>query len=155
MARIVNNYGAFDHFKTKCPHCGVEIEYTRRDIRAHVRWDNGFIYCPICKEPFGHDEKFLITSGEEIIKNTPKHVIDEYRSQVKVFKILRAIFLPVGLVTMIIMPFVFIILGTAKEIQIANSSLYAAICFFIGLSLVIASGVFRTMIRNRLPFIQG
>ncbi len=53
--KVTSKDGLYDMFKCRCPRCGVEVEYSRRDIRPHRRWSNGFIYCPRCKSPIGHD----------------------------------------------------------------------------------------------------
>lgn len=60
MAKIVDNKGYYDYFEAKCPHCGSTVRYSRREIKAHNRWPNGFIYCPKCKTPIGHEENYYV-----------------------------------------------------------------------------------------------
>ena len=66
--KITNSEGLYDCFKGKRPKCGVEFEYTRRDIRAHRRWLNGFIYYPRYKIPVGHDNANFSHNKLEVAK---------------------------------------------------------------------------------------
>ena len=149
--RISSRKGSFDQFKTKCPHCGVELEYTRNDIQPHRRWKNGFFYCPRCKNPVGHEESNLVQSGEEFLRNLPKEKIEEslkYANQNKVLRILRSIFIPVGLVTLIFGTIAFSIL-MANDSNRFGYYVGLLVCFFGGIALLIAARVFKTMIINR------
>ena len=65
--KIENHNSAYDVFKVTCPSCGRALSYERMDVRSHRRWPNGFIYCPGCKAPIGHNEANLFKTGEEII----------------------------------------------------------------------------------------
>ena len=64
--KIENQNSANDVFKVTCPSCGRALSYERKDIRFHRRWPNGFIYCPGCKAPIGHNEANLFKTGKEI-----------------------------------------------------------------------------------------
>ena len=149
--RIGSRKGSFDQFKTKCPHCGVELEYTRTDIQPHRRWKNGFFYCPRCKNPVGHEESNLVQSGEEFLRSLPKEKIEEslkYANQNKVLRILRNIFIPVGLASLIFGTVAFSIL----MVNYGNTLGYYVgliVCFTGGIALLIAARVFKTMIINR------
>ena len=149
--KISDSKGSFDQFKTKCPHCGAELEYARTDIRAHVRWKNGFFYCPRCKNPVGHEEGNLVQSGEEYLKSLPKEKIEQslkYASQNKALRILRSIFIPVGLVSLIVGSITCISLTTIDEYRY-GAYIGLWVCFFGGIALLIAARVFKTMIFNR------
>ena len=149
--RISDKKGSFDQFKTKCSHCGAELEYTRTDIRSHARWRNGFFYCPRCNNPVGHDEQNLVQTGEEYLKSLPKESIEQslkYASQNKVLKILRAIFIPVGWLVLVIGSIAFSVLA-ATEGHEQEGYIGLGICFFGGIALLIAARVFKTMIINR------
>ena len=110
--KITNNEGLYDCFKCKCPKCGVEFEYTRRDIRAHRRWPNGFVYCPRCKIPVGHDNANFSHNKLEVAKQQ-QAVEDEkpsnlnyeeylkYRRKTKTLLIPMILFLVFGISFMI------------------------------------------------------
>ena len=147
--RISNTYGSYDRFKVKCPICGSELEYTRRDVRAHARWKNGFIYCPKCRNPVGHDEANLIEKGQDRLTSLYGESEEKYAKDIEVLKILRTIFIPVGIVLLVIS----FVLALLFELNPMESYAYLIILSFllfpIGLGMLIASGVFTNAIRNR------
>jgi len=166
MARITGNAGSFDTFKTKCHHCGREITYGRRDIRQHVRWPKGFIYCPACRVPVGHDESNLLKSGEEILREKEElrlkqlaakemkkaglPMSDELKQALpspkfKVMRILKIIFLATGIPTLVVGA-----LGMLITMAIQESYLlliFAFVVFPIGLGTTIAGGVLARKLR--------
>ena len=76
--KISSQKGSFDQFKTKCPHCGVELEYTRNDIQPHRRWKNGFFYCPRCK-----NNKYIELRRLQIRKSDEEATLVYYCSNCK------------------------------------------------------------------------
>ena len=68
ISNVPNNSKNFNHGKIKpikapatayfveCPHCDFEIRYDLNQVRAHRKWPNGFIYCPNCDKPVGHNK---------------------------------------------------------------------------------------------------
>ena len=152
---ITNGQGKFDKFKTKCSHCGVELQYSRRDIRAHPRWKDGFIYCPNCKNPIGYNEEYLL---KEETYNADQRKIDEsvakkYRTQVKVLRILRGVFVPCGFIFMLVVPFLLVILGAFYKPDFTYSFIWITLSFFFGLGLLIAAKIFKNMIISRIGLI--
>ena len=160
MAQIVsNNFVSQDRFNVRCPICGSEIVYFRKEVRAHVRWKNGFIYCPKCKNPLGHDEANIIEKGEERFSNVSEEELKKYTKEIRVLKILRAIFVPVGIVTLVASVIMLMLLATkvlpSSGIQEYTYKMYLfAFLFMLGLGMLIASGVFKAGIRNRQAVIE-
>ena len=160
MAQIVsNNFVSQDRFKVKCPICGSEIVYFRKEVRAHVRWKNGFIYCPKCKNPLGHDEANIIEKGEEHFSNISEKELVKYTKEIKVLKILRAIFIPTGTVTLVVSVILLMLVAT-NVLKVSDHLEYMfdvylfLFLFTLGLGMLIASGVFKAGIRNRQSVIE-
>lgn len=42
-------------FHKKCPHCGVEFDYTYDDLEFHYWAKNGAVICPGCAKSLNHD----------------------------------------------------------------------------------------------------
>ena len=117
--KITSVNGVYDMFKCQCPKCGVEFEYSRKNIRLHRRWPNGFVYCPKCKAPIGHDNNNFtynrLEKKEEEQANKAKEIAKEIESpspltvdqrclfekQVKHFTTWAALFLIFGIIFMI------------------------------------------------------
>ena len=149
---IVNSGKRLDWFETKCPHCGTELTYARYDVQAHVRWKNGFVYCPSCRNPVGHEEEKMCQTEEEYIASIPEGIARKYQSQLKVFRILRNIFIPVGLVLMIVLTIVLSAIYSQDQVKYDGLLFWIGFSFLFGLSLLIAAGVFKRMIRNRRAY---
>ena len=146
---IVNSGKRLDWFKVKCPHCGTELKYARYDVQAHVRWKNGFIYCPSCRNPVGHEEGNLCQTEEDYKASIPELTAKKYRNQLKIFKILRNVFIPVGLLTMIVLTMVLSVIYSKDQVKYDSLLFWIGFSFLFGLSLLIAAAVFKKMIRNR------
>ena len=147
--KIINNGNRLDWFNAKCPHCGTELKYARYDVLAHVRWPKGFIYCPNCRNPIGHEEENLCQKEEEYKASIPESTAKIYRTQLKIFKLLRRIFIPVGLLTMIVLTMVLSIIYSKDPTTHDGLLFWIGFSFLFGLSLLIAAGVFKTLIKNR------
>lgn len=76
--KIESQNCANDVFKVTCPSCGRALSYERRDVKSHRRWPNGYIYCPGCKAPIGHNEANLFKTGDEI---DSERIVKEERKQ--------------------------------------------------------------------------
>ena len=163
--KITSKDGLYDCFKVKCPKCGVEFEYTRRDIRPHRRWPNGFIYCPKCKIPVGHDnDNFThnkLDDAEKQRQEAARHqsIEDEkpsklsyeeylqYRREVKTLMIPQILFLIFGIS--------FMIIGTILMILWPQTSLAVGMVgLFFTLSgialIVVRAAVFSRMRKDKI-----
>ena len=150
MAKVANNAGVYDVFKVKCIHCGREITYGRRDIRPHRRWPNGFIYCPGCKVPIGHEESNMFQTGEEVLEKRAQEIqrraeargnVKALPSQAKTFRVLKIVLLVTGIPTLVAGALC-VMIGAANVIPWYATLISALIVFPIGLGCTIAGGVF-------------
>ena len=152
--KISNSFGSYDRFKVMCPICGCELEYTRRDVRAHARWRNGFIYCPKCKSPIGHDEANIIEKGEEHFSSISETDLQKYTKEISVFRTLRTIFIPVGIVSLVAsLVFIIAIITKVFITRVYVRAIFDFL-FTVGLGTLLASGVLRTGIRNRQAILE-
>lgn len=157
MAKVKNNIGLYDIFTSKCPKCGAEVTYSRRDIIIGSRYPEGCALCPSCKTPIAHHESNLTRSGQEYIDNLPRVSKEEYeacKKQAKVLLILHHIFLPVGIVTMILGPILTIIMMAKYKDLVNEMFIISGSLFVVGLALIITARIFTTMINNRLLFLE-
>ena len=148
--QVTDKSGIHDRFKTKCPYCGRELTYDRRNVRPHRRWPNGFIFCPGCKRPIGHNEANLFQSGDEVLKEKeaqrkPRDVSN--RECPRAFVVLRSVMFGVGIPTLITGAFLFtlaLILGYNWSINVVFF-----LIFNVGLAMTIAGGIFNKLINER------
>ena len=170
MAITVENatpINRYDRFKVQCPRCGRELSYSRRDVLAHRRWPNGFIYCPGCKTPIGHREDNFIESGEEyeakeiarkqeIRKETAKKFskeelendIEKYSKQRKLFFALGIPLMSVGLIAVMVVNYISIA-NPGNEGLFASISTLLSFVFAGGLVLFILALVLGGKIKQR------
>lgn len=154
MARVANNTGVYDVFKTKCKHCGREITYGRRDIRPHRRWPDGFIYCPACKQPMGHDEGNMFQTGEEVLEKRAQEIqrraearnkgrvnINALPAKAKTYRILKIVLLATGIPTLVAGALC-VLIGAANVIPWYATLICGLLVFPLGLGCTIAGGVF-------------
>ena len=145
--RIVNRDGAYDIFRSKCPRCGVEFEYSRRSIRPHRRWPNGFVYCPKCKMPIGHDNSCFIYNR---LENQPKQtqVVRsqeelDLRAQLRALKACQILFLIFGIF--------FMVFGTALMIILKDNPWMLVGVFLVlsGIAMIVVRAAVFSRIRAR------
>lgn len=155
MARVADNTGRYDIFKVKCTHCGREIKYGRKDIRQHRRWPNGFIYCPGCKAPIGHDENNLFESGQEVLDKRAQEIqkraeerskiqgadVKALPSQAKVYRILKIVLLATGIPTLVTGALGTLLAG-ASVFEEALLFIFLFAVFPVGLGATITGGIF-------------
>ena len=105
--KIENEDRTYDRFQTTCSHCGRVLSYSRKDIKSHRRWPNGFIYCPACKAPIGHSEEYLVSKGEEVAE---KEIAEEKAAKerravaatVRAYRVPMIILLAFGIPTLLL-----------------------------------------------------
>ena len=149
---IVKSERPLDWFEVTCPHCGAELRYPRYDVQAHGRWPNGFIYCPKCKNPVGHEETNLCQSEDDYKKMVPYSIASSFQSQLKLLRILRAVFIPLGLIMMIVVTTLLSFLYAQDPYKGPYTPVFITISFLFGLGLLITASIFKKMIRNRRAY---
>ena len=159
--QVTKDTGKYDRFKAKCKYCGKEITYGRNNVRPHRRWPNGFVYCPGCKRPIGHEESNLEISGEELLKQSAivQNVdADKLERQIRKLRAPKIVLLAVGIPVMVIFAILTTILFFYGLRGIGGAWLYFFIYFFLfhlGLSMVITGGVFARLINHKQEMIQS
>lgn len=146
MAIVIENVeNEKDKFKIKCQCCGRDLTYLRSDIKSHRRWPNGFVYCPGCGTPNGHNEENIILHGEEIEKqNVAKlsieKLLEEHRKYKKlsiILAIISSILIIAGLIAFLFLLLKITSVGNAHDERIYGLFLPIPITFFfIGLFLL-------------------
>lgn len=56
-------------YRQTCEQCNTTLEYTDEMLDFRPWYADGFVYCPVCKKPLRHDEKYAI--------NAPKPKVEE------------------------------------------------------------------------------
>lgn len=152
---VKSSAGKFDRFETKCPHCGKKLSYSRENVRAHVRWPNGFIYCPGCKRPIGHNEDNLVEKGEDIVKakaNKEGADVERLERQVRQMRAPKIVMFAVGIPVLVVGAILFTI-SLAANLGLG----YNALFFFIfnsGLAMTITGGVLSKIINDKTIMIE-
>lgn len=156
MAKIVDNKGYYDYFEVKCQHCGSIVRYSRKEIRAHRRWPNGFVYCPKCKNPIGHFEQTLKgnaledkkvnetatkASQMESVRLISKEEYRTYKDSLSSIQSFRILFLIFGIL-LIVGGFILFLIGSAEVIPPAAGILIGLFAIHIGIGLLIMRGAF-------------
>lgn len=158
MSRVTDKSGSYDYFETKCLHCGNKIRYSRKDIRAHRRWPDGFIYCPKCKSPIGHKEEYNVgnrlVDKEKLLQeqdlelrnlanNLNKEEINNIKRKIDAYRIIRLIFLLLGISLMIGGTLLVIIFKDEEE----YIPLIAVMMILSGIALIVTrAAVFGTLL---------
>ena len=153
---VTKQTGIYDRFKTKCPHCGTELTYTRNNVRPHNRWPNGFIYCPNCKRPIGHDEANLVESGEEVLKKRADYEgadIEQLRNQIRRMRAPKIVLLAVGIPFLVLGAFLFTVSMTWWSSW--GLVIISFLMFNTGLSMTICGGVLSRLIKTKMLMMQS
>lgn len=156
--QVTKDTGKYDRFKAKCKYCGKEITYGRNNVRPHRRWLNGFVYCPGCKRPIGHEESNLEISGEELLKQSAiaQNVdADKLERQIRKLHAPKIVLLAVGIPVLVIGAVLFTISLTGMFGGSWILRLIFFLVFNIGLSMVITGGVFARLINHKQEMIQS
>lgn len=156
--QVTKDTGKYDRFKAKCKYCGKEITYGRNNVRPHRRWPNGFVYCPGCKRPIGHEESNLEISGEELLKQSAiaQNVdADKLERQIRKLRVPKIVLLAVGIPVLVIGAVLFTISLTGMFGGSWILRLIFFLVFNIGLSMVITGGVFARLINHKQEMIQS
>lgn len=156
MAVIVTgNKGMYDCFETKCPHCGRTLKYSRNSVRAHYRWPNGFIYCPGCRRPVGHDEANIVSRGDKILKEAAIQeglTKEKLEKQVEELRVPKNVLLGIG-IPLLVLGAIFTTMSLFVPKVIWWFIPFAV--FNVGLSMTILGGVFSRMINHKLLTIDS
>ena len=52
-------------YRQKCDQCNNLVEYTDKSLDFRPWYADGFVYCPVCKKPLRHNEKYAINQPNE------------------------------------------------------------------------------------------
>ena len=157
--RIENEAGAYDRFQITCSHCGRVISYSRKDIKVHRRWPNGFIYCPACKAPIGHDENNLSAQGADVIE---KEMLSEKEqkdrsaiaAQIRAYKVPKIILLSIGIPTLVLGAILTAFCWAPNsEAGMLGMLIPGLFLFSVGLFMVIFGGAFARRIKARQAYL--
>ena len=140
-----------DRFEVKCPICGTTLQYSRRDVRPHGRWPNGFIYCRSCKQPVGHNESNMIASSEEIFEEEMRRegriLTEEEKTNIKqsitALSAGKVICLLFGLLLIIVPAIAFFVINGSTKVSPADKPILGMLMFLLimfGIGLLIIRG---------------
>ena len=61
-------------YEQTCEECKTTVRYTDHKLDFRPWYADGFIYCPKCKTPLRHNEKYAIDAPEEVVVDMTKKI---------------------------------------------------------------------------------
>lgn len=151
-SNLSKTYDKASTFETTCPYCNSVFTYQGYDLKKHRRFKNGYIRCPVCKKPIGHEKGSQIEvyeKNKDFVPLTRKQINSEL-AKIEKYKLIRTLFIIFGIVFLVLSVVLIGVLSTSQEVYMYSPyMMMLGMLGTIGLGLLIVNAaVFGTLIKK-------